>query len=89
MAKMKAGFDHGEKRRANPDYAAAYLAVPPSSAEIDVSALERGRKPRSASCHEADQGHRKERRMIPSVDPMDSDFRRLRYCRYADDFLSA
>src|SRR3546814_3517292 len=29
----------------------------------------------------------KERRKIPSVDPMDPNFRRLRYCRYADDFL--
>ena len=29
----------------------------------------------------------KERRKVPSVDPMDPDFKRLRYCRYADDFL--
>ena len=28
-----------------------------------------------------------ERRTVPSVDPMDPDYRRLRYCRYADDFL--
>lgn len=28
-----------------------------------------------------------ERRKIPSVDPMDPNFKRLRYCRYADDFL--
>ena len=24
---------------------------------------------------------------MPSVDPMDPNFKRLRYCRYADDFL--
>jgi RNA-directed DNA polymerase len=29
----------------------------------------------------------KERRKLPSVDPMDPNFKRLRYCRYADDFL--
>ena len=28
-----------------------------------------------------------ERRKLPSVDPMDPNFKRLRYCRYADDFL--
>ncbi len=28
-----------------------------------------------------------ERRKEPSVDPMDPNFKRLRYCRYADDFL--
>jgi hypothetical protein len=27
------------------------------------------------------------RRTMPSTDPMDPNFRRLRYCRYADDFL--
>lgn len=30
----------------------------------------------------------KERRKVPSVDPMDPNFKRLRYCRYADDFPS-
>src|SRR3546814_3893277 len=29
----------------------------------------------------------KERRKIPSVDPMDPNIRSLRSCRYADDFL--
>src|SRR3954464_376505 len=29
----------------------------------------------------------RERRSVPAVDPMDPGFRRLRYCRYADDFL--
>src|SRR5439155_13033868 len=29
----------------------------------------------------------KQQRQLPSVDPADPDYRRLRYIRYADDFL--
>jgi len=28
-----------------------------------------------------------QRRTLPSVDPYDPDYRRIRYCRYADDWL--
>ena len=37
--------------------------------------------------HEKARSIRKEMRGIPSVDPNDPNFRRLRYVRYADDFL--
>src|SRR3989440_10053050 len=30
---------------------------------------------------------RKQAQRLPSIDPCDPDYRRLRYCRYADDFL--
>jgi group II intron reverse transcriptase/maturase len=30
---------------------------------------------------------RKQAQQLPSIDPQDSDYRRLRYCRYADDFI--
>ena len=30
---------------------------------------------------------KRERQSIPSVDPQDPNYRRLRYCRYADDFI--
>jgi group II intron reverse transcriptase/maturase len=36
---------------------------------------------------EAAQAVIQERRQLPSVDPLDPDYRRLRYLRYADDFL--
>jgi group II intron reverse transcriptase/maturase len=32
---------------------------------------------------------RKQAQKLPSIDPYDPDYRRLRYCRYADDFLRA
>jgi group II intron reverse transcriptase/maturase len=65
-------YTRGDRRRANPAYS-----------RIDT-AIQRKRK----------QGKMEEvkrlehqRRALPSVDPYDPDYRRLRYCRYADDWL--
>lgn len=87
MAEMKAGFDRGKKRRAHPDYAALEYRVRRLRREIDAlrsdgadEVLIRERMKRIKAVD-------KERRAVPSVDPMDPNFRRLRYCRYADDFL--
>jgi retron-type reverse transcriptase len=33
------------------------------------------------------QALRKQAQRLPSIDPHDPDYRRLRYCRYADDFI--
>jgi hypothetical protein len=33
------------------------------------------------------QALRKQAQQLPSIDPHDPDYRRLRYCRYADDFI--
>ena len=62
----------GERRRHNP----AYHKL--------SGAIERGRKHQDrAGVREA----RKQRRSLPSMDPHDPGYRRLRYCRYADDHL--
>jgi group II intron reverse transcriptase/maturase len=65
-------YTKGDRRRANPPYS-----------RIDT-AIQRKRK----------QGRMEEvkrlehqRRALPSVDPYDPEYRRLRYCRYADDWL--
>ncbi|WP_181383934.1 reverse transcriptase/maturase family protein [Streptomyces sp. NWU339] len=65
-------YTRGEKRRHN-------------SAYVKLSGIiERGRRRGDrAVVREA----RKQRRMLPSKDPYDSGYRRLRYCRYADDHL--
>src|SRR5205807_9509418 len=33
------------------------------------------------------QALRKQAQQLPSIDPHDPDYRRLRFCRYADDFI--
>ena len=87
MQAMKAGSDKGRKRRALPRYSVLerrilrlrrnidrYRAEGVDQAEIDAALAEF-------------KAINRERRKVPSVDPMDPNFKRLRYCRYADDFL--
>lgn len=65
-------YTRGDRRRANPAY--THLS----------NTIRRKRKQgKTAVVKRLEQ----ERRKLPSVDPADPTYRRLRYCRYADDFL--
>lgn len=87
MAEMKSGFDHGAKRRANPGYAALERRVLRLRRKIDALRAVRADEAEVRACMKRIKAIDRERRTVPSVDPMDPNFRRLRYCRYADDFL--
>jgi len=87
MAEMKAGFDRGTRRRAHPDYAALVYRVRGLRREIDALRADGADESLIRACMKRIKAVNTERRRIPSVDPMDPNFRRLRYCRYADDFL--
>jgi RNA-directed DNA polymerase len=87
MQAQRSLFDRGRERRINPDYRRIQRQVQPLCARIDelkddpdavahVTAL----KARLAAV-------RREQQQVPSRDPLDADYRRLRYVRYADDFL--
>jgi group II intron reverse transcriptase/maturase len=65
-------YTRGERRRANPAYC-----------RID-SAIQRKRKQGKM---EEVRRLEQQRRTLPSIDPYDPVYRRLRYCRYADDWL--
>jgi group II intron reverse transcriptase/maturase len=66
------GYTRGEFRNPNPDYRRVTDAV--------AYARRRGD-------HAAVRALRKQQRSMPSKDPMDPGYRRLRYVRYADDIL--
>lgn len=65
-------YTRGERRHENPEYVTLTRAIQKAKAQ-----------------KEREQYHAmiKMRRTLPSKDPYDSDYRRLRYVRYADDFL--
>jgi group II intron reverse transcriptase/maturase len=65
-------YTHGEKRRKNPAYQHLYYK--------SWTARRQGNQ-EEASAYLA------EARQLPTIDSYDPDYRRLRYCRYADDFL--
>ncbi len=65
-------YNRGERRRSNPAYEAIENAL--------ARAKRRGAIKELAAL-------RQQRRLLPSQDPDDPDYRRLRYVRYADDWL--
>jgi group II intron reverse transcriptase/maturase len=87
VAEMKTGFDRGATRRANPAYAALERRVHRLRREIDALRAGGADEAKIRTHLKRIKVIDKERRTLPSVDPMDPNFRRLRYCRYADDFL--
>jgi group II intron reverse transcriptase/maturase len=65
-------YTKGKRRRRNPEYERLTRAM--------IKAKEQGDVERYRALE-------RERRTLPSVDPNDPNYRRLRYVRYADDFL--
>ena len=65
-------YTKGNQRRKNPTYAAIMEARADAWVSNDV---------------ELYQMLTQQMRQLPSVEPNDENYRRLRYCRYADDFL--
>jgi group II intron reverse transcriptase/maturase len=64
-------YTRGERRKANPAYTHLNNLV---------------RRKRQQGKTEEAKRLEQQRRTLPSIDPYDPDYRRLRYCRYADDF---
>ncbi len=65
-------YNRGSRRQANPDYKAVENAIARAKRHGDRAEVRRLRL---------------RRRQIPSQDPADPGYRRLRYVRYADDWL--
>jgi group II intron reverse transcriptase/maturase len=65
-------YSKGDRRKANPVYTHLNNTI--------------RRKRKQGKIEEA-KTLEKQRHELPSVDPYDPNYRRLRYCRYADDFL--
>jgi RNA-directed DNA polymerase len=87
MSQMKAGFDRGAKRRVNPAYKSAEAAIRRLRRKVDAIRAEGADEAEVSAVFKRIAALDEVRRTIPSTDPMDPNFRRLRYCRYADDFL--
>lgn len=87
MEKMRADFDRGARRKPNRRYVALDRQSHRLRRNIDALRAEGADETLIRDCLAQIKAVVQERRTIPSVDPMDPNFRRLRYCRYADDFL--
>jgi group II intron reverse transcriptase/maturase len=85
VERLTADFNKGKARRTNPEYARIKQQARHTSKKIEQ---ETNTDTRATLL---EQKHIMQRRKleIPSQDQHDPDFRRLRYCRYADDFVLA
>jgi len=87
MAEMKADFDQGKERRRTPEYRHLKGVIGRKRAVLatlkaegaDVTSTE------VATLLAELEGLEKRLLLTPSADPMDPGYRRLSYCRYADD----
>ena len=67
-------YNTGRKKKANQAY---------------QTLIRRAHQRRKNGQMEAAQQLKQQAQKLPSIDPQDPDYRRLRYCRYADDFALA
>lgn len=86
MERAIAGFDKGECRARYPEWTKLTLRI--SCHRRSVDRCRAAGRVEDEAAHMAEIRALTERRFaVPSGDPFDPGYRRLRYCRYADDFL--
>lgn len=83
MAEFKKRFDHGNKRAINVEYSKMSNKRIHLKRSLTKAQSEEEKQSILESIQELDRAHKS----IPCKNPMDADFRRLQYVRYADDFL--
>jgi hypothetical protein len=83
MAEYKKRFDRGDKRAVNAEY--LKLSNKRTSLKKKLTKVQSGEEKQTLleNIRELDKLHKS----IPCKNPMDANFRRLQYVRYADDFL--
>ena len=88
MVSIQAGFDKGKQRSAPPEYWRLTGRIQHRWRRVHrLKAEGRSDDPAiDADMRDIEAAHT-ERDKLPARDPFDPNFRRLRYCRYADDFL--
>ena len=86
MAALKADFDKGEKRKYNPEYArrkAKWYGYKQTTEKNWERYTETEKKARTAEIQRRFEAWSS----LPSMEQMDESYKRIQYCRYADDFL--
>jgi len=86
MAEMKAKFDRGQARRRSAHYLECSKQIQMRRRMIERRRAKNNEGEIPALIEEIREWERR-RLEAPSVDPFDPEYRRLRYCRYADDFV--
>jgi len=83
MKKLKAEFDRGEKREYSKEYRRICGQKRNLKKKIENAGTEEEKRQFIQEWNELDKQHKR----LPCKNPMDTNFRRLQYVRYADDFI--
>jgi hypothetical protein len=87
MQARRSSFDRGRERQINPDYRRIQRQVQPLCARIDQLKDDPDAATELAALKARLAEVRRQQQQVPSRDPSDVGYRRMRYVRYADDFL--
>jgi RNA-directed DNA polymerase len=89
MAKMKTRFDRGKGRRCTTEYRSLKGTISRKRTQLATLKAQgaTGDTPEVMALHAELDDLESRLLTLPSADPMDPDYRRLSYCRYADDFV--
>ena len=81
MENLKQEFNQGKKRRPDPRYLHYTYQIRQIRRQVDAGTKDRATAKREIATLE------RERNPLPAGDPFDPHYKRLRYCRFADDFV--
>lgn len=86
MRRMKEQFEQGKRRKDNPTYHRYSYQISLLRKKWDTLKGKEGHQKELQDIQGAIKHVQHLRRTCPSGDPFDSEYKRLYYCRYADDF---
>ena len=86
MKTLKSQFDAGKRRKANSAYIHYSNKINRLRRKYDTLKGKEARQETLQDIKRTIQQLKQQRRKLPSSDPFDTEYKRLYYCRYADDF---
>jgi group II intron reverse transcriptase/maturase len=86
MRELKAQFDKGKRRKGNDIYIHYSNKIRRLRRKYDTLKGKEENKEKLQEIKRAIQQVKQQRKKFPSCDPFDAEYKRLYYCRYADDF---
>ena len=87
MKDMKKRFEKGKRRKKNLVYSRYSYTIKRLRKEIDDLKGKEGKEEALQALRQEIRQIDKLRKQLPSGDPFDTEYKRLYYCRYADDFI--
>jgi len=89
MKELKAQFDKGKRRKGNKIYISHSNKIRRLRRKYDNLKGKEENKKKLQEIKQRIQQVKQQRKKYPSCDPFDAEYKRLYYCRYADDFAGA